>query len=170
MRGASASRTAVWLVRMHASNQRCCCVVQSWVFTNICEWIGHAYSANLLTWVYDMLKIWWFFTLVGHTSRLKCMEDETGTYCLILVECIIWYFVKLMWYLQDGKAAQAASNQETPLGQAYLKYLDALSLDQNNVLYNIHVGRLMLLQGNTDDAIQRLQLAVGLKPTFILAR
>ena len=71
---------------------------------------------------------------------------------------------------QDGKAAQAAADQETPLGQAYLKYLDALSLDQNNVLYNIHVGRLMLLQGNTDDAIQRLQLAVGLKPTYILAR
>ena len=64
----------------------------------------------------------------------------------------------------------AASDEEAPLGKAYLKYMDALSLDQNNTLYNIHVGRLLLLQGNAEDAIQRLQLAVGLKPTFILAR
>ena len=72
--------------------------------------------------------------------------------------------------MQDGRAAQAASDQETPLGQAYLKYLDALSLDQNNAIYNVHVGRLLLLQGKPDEALIRLQLAVGLKPNLTIAR
>ena len=31
---------------MHPSNQRCCWLVQSWVFTKICEWIGPAYSCK----------------------------------------------------------------------------------------------------------------------------
>ena len=56
---ASASRTTVWLVRMHPSNQRCCWVVQSWTFTKICEWIDPAYSANLLAQAYDALKERW---------------------------------------------------------------------------------------------------------------
>ena len=54
-----ASRTAVWLVRMHPSNQCYCWVVQSLVFTIICEWIGPAYSANLLARAYDALKERW---------------------------------------------------------------------------------------------------------------
>ena len=42
------------------SNQRCCRVVRLWVITKICEWIGPAYSANLLTQACNTLKERWF--------------------------------------------------------------------------------------------------------------
>lgn len=51
-----------------------------------------------------------------------------------------------------------------------MKYLDALSSGADNHLYNLHVGRMMLLQNKPEDAVTRLQVAVGLKPTNVEAR
>ena len=51
-----------------------------------------------------------------------------------------------------------------------MKYLDALSNGVDNHLYNLHVGRMLLLQNKPEEAVTRLQAAVGLKPTNIEAR
>ena len=74
-----------------------------------------------------------------------------------------------MHYLQN-KTAQLATNEEEPLGKAYLKYLDALANGNDNHVYNLHVGRMLLLQGKPEEAVKHLQVAVGLKPTNIGAR
>ena len=57
-----------------------------------------------------------------------------------------------------------AGSEEEPLGKAFCKYLDALACCPEDSLYNLHVGRLLLLQGKLDEASVRLQAAVGLKP------
>ena len=72
-------------------------------------------------------------------------------------------------YLQN-KTAQLATNEEEALGKAYLKYLDALANGNDNHVYNLHVGRMLLLQGKPEEAVIRLQVAVGLKPTNTDAR
>lgn len=70
----------------------------------------------------------------------------------------------------QNKTAQLASNEEESLGKAYLKYLDALVNGADNHLYNLHVGRMLLLQSKPEEAVSRLQVAVGLKPTNLEAR
>lgn len=72
-------------------------------------------------------------------------------------------------YLQN-KTAQLATNEEEALGKAYLKYLDALANGNDNHVYNLHVGRMLLLQGKPEEAVVRLQVSVGLKPTNTDAR
>lgn len=75
------------------------------------------------------------------------------------------------WILfQEGAAAQKASDEESPLGQAYLKMMDALVLDEAKALYNFHVGRLLMVQGNYDDAVKRLEVTLGWNPAHQLAR
>ena len=51
-----------------------------------------------------------------------------------------------------------------------MKYMDALSYGLDNHLYNLHVGRMLLLQNKPEEALTRLQVAVGLKPTNVEAR
>ena len=72
--------------------------------------------------------------------------------------------------LQDGKVAQLASDEEGAYGKAYLKYSDAVSFSSDNYLYHLHVGRFLLLQEKHDEAVKRLQIAVGLKPVNIESR
>ncbi|XP_039248951.2 uncharacterized protein LOC120326691 [Styela clava] len=72
--------------------------------------------------------------------------------------------------VKGGQTAQNASDDSNPLGQAYLKYLDALATNPNDHTYNLHVGRMMLAQENHKEAIPRLQQAVGLKPTSVIGR
>ena len=50
-----------------------------------------------------------------------------------------------------------------------MKYLDALSLGADNHLYNLHAGRMLLLQNKPEEAFRCLQFAVGLKPTNVEA-
>ncbi|KAK3098935.1 hypothetical protein FSP39_024434 [Pinctada imbricata] len=71
---------------------------------------------------------------------------------------------------QEGLAAQKAQDEESPLGQAYLKYMDALSLDEAKAIYNFHVGRLLVIQGNFDDAVKRLEVTLNWNPSHQLAR
>ena len=74
-----------------------------------------------------------------------------------------------MPYLQN-KTTQLATNEEVALGKEYLKYLDALANGNDNYMYNVHVGRMLLLQSKPEEAVRHLQVAVGLKPTNIDAR
>ncbi|XP_068729619.1 uncharacterized protein [Montipora capricornis] len=70
----------------------------------------------------------------------------------------------------QNKTAQFVANEEEPLGKAFMKYMDALSYGLDNHLYNLHVGRMLLLQNKPEEALTRLQVAVGLKPTNVEAR
>ena len=70
----------------------------------------------------------------------------------------------------QNKTAQKATNEEEHLGKAYMKYLDALANGADNHIYNLHVGRMLLLQNKPEEAVTQLQAAVGLKPTNIDAR
>lgn len=74
------------------------------------------------------------------------------------------------FFSQDGKVAQQASSEEGPLGKAFVKYADASSFAPDNYLYHLHVGRFLLLQGKHEEAVKRLQFALGLKPVNIEAR
>lgn len=48
--------------------------------------------------------------------------------------------------------------------------MDALACNVDNHLYSLHVGRMLVLQGKHNEAVPRLQAAVGLKPTNIESR
>jgi tetratricopeptide (TPR) repeat protein len=66
--------------------------------------------------------------------------------------------------------AQLASDEEGTFGKAYLKYCDAASFASDNYLYHLHIGRFLSLQGKHDEAVKRLQIAVGLKPVNVESR
>ncbi|XP_013067074.2 uncharacterized protein LOC106055386 isoform X1 [Biomphalaria glabrata] len=68
-----------------------------------------------------------------------------------------WYSKKLS---QEGASAHKVEDHDSPLGQAYQKYLDALCLDEVKAVYNFHVGRLLVIMGNYEDAIKRLEAAL----------
>ncbi|XP_060079354.1 uncharacterized protein LOC132558767 [Ylistrum balloti] len=70
----------------------------------------------------------------------------------------------------EGAAAQKAEDEESPLGQAYLKYMDALVLDEPKAVYNFHVGRMLVIQGKYTDAISRLEVTLNWNPQYQLAR
>ncbi|KAK3595487.1 hypothetical protein CHS0354_021583 [Potamilus streckersoni] len=71
---------------------------------------------------------------------------------------------------QEGATAQKAMMEENPIGQAYLKYMDALALDEAKALYNFHVGRLLVVQGKYDDAVSRLEISLNWNPNHQLSR
>ncbi|KAF6021903.1 hypothetical protein EB796_019780 [Bugula neritina] len=71
---------------------------------------------------------------------------------------------------QEGAAAQKAAEDTNSLGQAYLKYLDALSCDETKSIYHFHVGRLQVVQGLYDEAVTRLQSALSWNKQHQMAR
>lgn len=71
---------------------------------------------------------------------------------------------------KEGMAAQKAQDQESPLGQAYQKYMDALTLDEPKAIYNFHVGRMLVIQGNFDDAVKRLEVTLNWNPKHQFTR
>ncbi|XP_076442616.1 uncharacterized protein LOC143281313 isoform X2 [Babylonia areolata] len=68
-----------------------------------------------------------------------------------------WFSKKVS---QEGAAAHKAEDAGNPLGQAYLKYLDAVALDESKSMYNFHVGRLLVVQGNYPEAVKQLEAAL----------
>ncbi|XP_055083162.1 uncharacterized protein LOC129456835 [Periophthalmus magnuspinnatus] len=58
----------------------------------------------------------------------------------------------------------ALQDEENCLKQALMKYLDAWSLSPHCWEYNLHVGRLLLLQGKHTEALQHLQTGLALRP------
>ena len=49
--------------------------------------------------------------------------------------------------------------------RASLKYLDAWSLSPDDWEFNLHTGRLLLLQGLEREALQHLQTGLALRPS-----
>ena len=80
---ASASCTAAWLVTTEPS----CPVVRLCMITQICEWKGPAYSANLLAQVYDALKERWLL--------LKYHIYSTSPEALIFFS---FFFLPVFWH------------------------------------------------------------------------
>ncbi|XP_034537402.1 uncharacterized protein LOC117811311 [Notolabrus celidotus] len=63
-----------------------------------------------------------------------------------------------------GKESGAAvRDEESCLHQALMKYLDAWYLSPDSWEYNLHVGRLLLLQGRSREALQHLQSSLALR-------
>ncbi|XP_076025433.1 uncharacterized protein LOC143015357 [Genypterus blacodes] len=63
---------------------------------------------------------------------------------------------------KDGSAA--VQNEGSFVHRALVKYLDAWSLSPDSWEYNLHVGRLLLLQGRRREALQHLQCGLALRP------
>lgn len=79
-------------------------------------------------------------------------------------------FKSIILILQEGQAAASAADESNSLGQASLKYLDALATDPSNYMANLEVGRMCLMQEDYTEAIIRLQQALGLKPSSMISR
>ncbi|XP_052768743.1 uncharacterized protein LOC128208997 [Mya arenaria] len=71
---------------------------------------------------------------------------------------------------QEGAAAQKAGDEESPLGQAFLKYMDALTCDEAKALFNFHVGRMLVVQGKYDEAVKRLETSLNWNVNHQLSR
>lgn len=71
---------------------------------------------------------------------------------------------------QGGSVALMASDSQSVLGRAALKYADALALNSNEATYHFHVGRLLVAQGDCVSAIDRLETALSLNDQHQLAR
>ncbi|XP_044069520.1 uncharacterized protein LOC122884139 [Siniperca chuatsi] len=66
---------------------------------------------------------------------------------------------------KTGKDSSAAmQDEESCVHRALMKYLDAWSLSPDSWEYNLHVGRLLLLQGRSREALQHLQSGLALSP------
>jgi hypothetical protein len=65
---------------------------------------------------------------------------------------------------RGSKLGPSSSDEETVLGKAYLKYMDALQLDSGGHKYNLQAGRMLLLQGKAKEALERLKVAMAIKP------
>ncbi|KAK6180982.1 hypothetical protein SNE40_008936 [Patella caerulea] len=78
-----------------------------------------------------------------------------------------WFSKKIS---QEAVAAHKVNNEESPLGQAYQKYLDALSLEETKSIHNFHVGRLLVMQGEFEEAIKRLEITINWNPQHQMAR
>lgn len=77
------------------------------------------------------------------------------------------YVQTLFLWLQKkaGKDNSVAlRDEENCLNQALMKYLDAWSLSPDCWEYNLHVGRLLLLQKRHSEALQHLQTGLALRP------
>ncbi|XP_048244538.1 uncharacterized protein LOC124123872 isoform X1 [Haliotis rufescens] len=84
-----------------------------------------------------------------------------------VMELYAWYSKKAS---QEGAAALKAGNDRNPLGQAYMKYLDAMTLDETKAVFNFHVGRLLVVQGNYEDAVKRLEVTLNWNAKHQLAK
>jgi len=63
-----------------------------------------------------------------------------------------------------------ASDSQSVLGQAFLKYADAMMLDDTKAKYHFHVGRLLVAQGDYSSAVARLETALNWDEQHQLAR
>jgi len=71
---------------------------------------------------------------------------------------------------QGGTVALMASDSQSVLGQAFLKYADALTLDNTKATCHFHVGRLLVAQGDYSSAVARLETALHCNDQHQLAR
>lgn len=88
----------------------------------------------------------------------------------LILKPFFFLIVSILDLTQEGMAAQKAQDQESPLGQAYQKYMDALTLDEPKAIYNFHVGRMLVIQGNFDEAVKRLEVTLNWNPKHQFSR
>ena len=81
-------------------------------------------------------------------------NDIVATYCVF----------------QGSNVAVMASDSQSVLGQAFLKYADALALDDTKAMYHFHVGRLLVTKGDYSGAVARLETALSCNEQHQLAR
>ena len=71
---------------------------------------------------------------------------------------------------QGGNVAVMAADSQSVLGQAFLKYADALLLDDTNATLHFHVGRLLVARGDYSNSVARLETALHWNEQHQLAR
>ena len=72
--------------------------------------------------------------------------------------------------LKGGTVALMASDVQSVLGQAFVKYADAVTLDDTKAKHHFHVGRLLIAQGDYSSAVARLETALSCDDQHQLAR
>lgn len=70
--------------------------------------------------------------------------------------------IEVPLFSQDSSAA--VRDEESYVHRALMKYLDAWCLSPDSWEFNLHVGRLLLLQGRSGEALQHLQSGLALRP------
>ncbi|XP_029621454.1 uncharacterized protein LOC115201736 isoform X2 [Salmo trutta] len=78
-------------------------------------------------------------------------------------------YIQTLFIFLSKKAGKEGSagvgDEESCIHRALLKYLDAWSLNQDFWEYNLHVGRMLLLQKRNTEALQHLQTGLALRPS-----
>ncbi|XP_041865467.1 uncharacterized protein LOC121655109 [Melanotaenia boesemani] len=77
-------------------------------------------------------------------------------------------YVQTLYIWLSKKTSRDSSavmqDEESSGHRALVKYLDAWSLSPDNWEFSLHVGRLLLLQGRSREALQHLQSGLALRP------
>lgn len=76
------------------------------------------------------------------------------------------FSLSLFLHLVQASHGSYAVDKENPLYKAQLKLLDAVSVSPSDAPACYHAGRLSLLLGERETALQCLRAALGLKPTL----
>ncbi len=90
-------------------------------------------------------------------------KDRDDWHCIKKCKSIYGSYIEVpLLLLQDSSAA--VQDEESCVHRALMKYLDAWSLSPDSWEYNLHVGRLLLLQGRSREALQHLQNGLAMQP------
>ncbi|XP_065833174.1 uncharacterized protein [Oscarella lobularis] len=96
-------------------------------------------------------------------EEYKHLKDQNQTAKAEHVQSL--YQWKSKQAVRGSKFGMASSvDDENDLGKAFLKYMDALALDSASHRFNLHVGRLLVMQDKTKEALERLKIAMAIKP------
>ncbi|XP_060781416.1 uncharacterized protein LOC132889178 isoform X2 [Neoarius graeffei] len=135
--------------------------------------LGEAQASGMQEEIWAICKLHGFLGIPTLENQLKALDmeyhqlkeqghSEKADYIQTLFS---WLSKKAR---MDSKAE--GSDEETSLHRALQKYLDAWSLSPDNWEFNLHVGRLLLLQEKSKEALQHLQTALALKPCHTALR
>lgn len=87
------------------------------------------------------------------------------------------YAYKQKQQLRDGGNNIKTDSNDNPTGlcnefliKAKQKFLDAISVASNQALYQMHLGICYFMENKYNDALQRFEHAVSLKPNFAEAK
>ncbi|XP_063048932.1 uncharacterized protein LOC134442896 isoform X2 [Engraulis encrasicolus] len=130
--------------------------------------LGTAKTAGRLDEILAVCKLHGFTGTPTMENQLKALDAEyhqlkeqgQATKAEYVQTLYLWLSKKVK---KDGQFSVA--NEESWLHRALLKYLDAWSLSEDSWENNMHVGRLLLLQGKSREALQHLQTALALRPS-----
>ncbi|KAM9316166.1 uncharacterized protein PAF06_007143 [Gastrophryne carolinensis] len=101
----------------------------------------------------------------AYASAIKLQPKSTKFHFNFATVLEEFFYASEMYSLKK-KSIAISMDEENPLTEAFLKYKDALILGPNNWLYNLHVGRHMLLQTQ----MMVLQRALALQPVATITR